>query len=137
MERTDPIVQPLYDEAVKRYLAITGKALDDPSFTRLSSIEDVIDSLDGGSEQFEAFRERRGKLYHRLANAMRPVEHLGTSLSGAAATAWPPCALVFGAVKLLIDAAKGVSNTYDAICSLFEELKVRSSSSTWFLATAK
>lgn len=56
---------------------------------------------------------------------MRPIETFGDLAAGGASMAFPPSALVFGAVTHLICAVRGVSERYDTIVDLMETLKAR------------
>lgn len=54
---------------------------------------------------------------------MTPIELIGNVLSGGVSAAYPPSAYVFDGVKLLLVAAKGVSDKYDAIVETMSTLK--------------
>lgn len=54
---------------------------------------------------------------------MKPIELVGNLAAGAASAAYPPSQMCFGAAMYLINAAKGVSSTLDAITELLSDLK--------------
>lgn len=54
---------------------------------------------------------------------MKPIELVGNLAAGAASTAFPPSQMCFGAVMCLINAARGISATLDAITELLSQLK--------------
>lgn len=62
--------------------------------------------------------------FYIMEGAMKPVELVGNLAAGAASMSFPPSSLVFGAVTYLINAAKGVTASYDAIQDLMQTLKV-------------
>ena len=62
-------------------------------------------------------------LFTVLSAAVKPIELVGNLAAGAAGAVFPPSSLCFGAVMYLINAAKGVSASLDAIAGLLEVLK--------------
>lgn len=114
----------IYKAAIERYEEITRKKLDDPSLLKLTSVEGLIQTIESDNAKFESFRAKRHGIFAALASAMRPIELLGDLAAGAAEMAFEPSALVFGAISLLIHAAKDVSASYDAILDVMEMLKV-------------
>ncbi len=58
-----------------------------------------------------------------LKAALKPIELVGNLAGGAASVAMPPSSMCFGAVMYLIDAAKGVSDSLDAITDRLTMLK--------------
>lgn len=119
-------IPDIYKAAIRRYQEITKEKLDDPSITRLTTLGDLTDAIDARNKEFTAFREKRHGLFTILSAAMRPIELIGDLAAGGASMAFPPSTFVFGAVSLLINAAKDVSAKYDAIIELMETLKVDS-----------
>jgi len=63
-------------------------------------------------------------LFNVLEGAMKPVEMVGNLAASASSMAFPPSSLVFGAVTYLMNAAKGVTASYNAIQDLMHTLKV-------------
>jgi len=62
-------------------------------------------------------------LFTVLSAAVKPIELVGNLAAGAASAVFPPSSLCFGAAMYLINAARGVSATLDAIAELFGMLK--------------
>lgn len=97
--------------------------MNDPAFPHPSSIRDLETSLEAQNNKFADFRKKRGVVFDTLNGACKPIELLGNIAAGGAAMAFPPTTLCFGAITYLINAAKGVSASYDAIVDLMGTLK--------------
>lgn len=117
-------IPTIYKEAIRRYEEITKKKLDDPAVLKLTSVDDLLEEVDQQNDKFSDFRETRHLLFIVLQGAMTPIELVGNLAATAASTAFPPSSLVFGAVTYLINAAKGVTASYNAIHDLMVTLKV-------------
>ncbi|KAI9675313.1 MAG: hypothetical protein M1817_001216 [Caeruleum heppii] len=115
----------LWSSVKVRYKDTTGEDLDDASFPHPTSLEDLRDSVDAQNQGFSRFREKRGAVFRVLDAACKPIELVGNMAGGAAEMAFPPSSLCFGAVTYLINAAHGVSESYDAIIELLEKLKAK------------
>ncbi|KAG8529667.1 uncharacterized protein KY384_005148 [Bacidia gigantensis] len=89
----------------------------------LDSVDALLHQIDNQQSRFTEFREKRHTLFKVLNNLLKPVEFLCSLAGGGAQIAFPPSALVFSAVMYLIETGKGVSACYDAITTLFAELK--------------
>ena len=109
--------------AKKRYAEVTGDDMDDPAFPHPSSIHDLEASLDTQNNNFADFRKKRGMIFDSLNGICKPIQLLGNIAAGGAAIAFPPSTLCFGAITYLINAARGVSASYDAIADLMGTLK--------------
>lgn len=118
-------VPAIYKAAIKRYEETTNKKLDDKSMLNMKTVNDLLTEIDRRNNKFGEFRETRHVLFNVLEGALKPVELVSNLASGASAMAFPPSSLVFGAATYLINAAKGVSASYDAIQGLMGTLKVR------------
>lgn len=114
----------IYKEAIRRYEETTNKKLDDPSMLSINTVDELLVEIDRCNDRFSKFRETRHKLFSILEGVLKPVEIVSNLSSGATSMAFPPSTLVFGAAAYLLNAAKGVSASYDAIQSLMETLKV-------------
>ena len=125
MSNHESQVSPIYKEAIRRYEEITRRKLDDPSILKMRSVDDLLRVIDQRNEQFSEFRETRQTIFHALEIALKPVELVNSLAQGGASMAFPPSSLVFGAASYLVNAAKGVSVSYDAIEDLMVTLKVR------------
>lgn len=117
-------IPSIYKDAILRYEEITKKKLDVPAVLKMTSVEDLLKEVDRQNDKFSDFRETRHLLFDVLQGAMQPIELVGNLAAGAVSTAFPPSSLVFGAVTYLINAAKGVTASYNAIQGLMVTLKV-------------
>jgi hypothetical protein len=115
----------IWQNAKANYKAVTGADLDDPSFPHPSSTDDLLGSLDKQNNDFKHFREKRSIIFGCLKEACQPIELVSNLAAGGASMAFPPSTLCFGAAMYLINAAQGVSSSYDAIAELLQVLKVR------------
>lgn len=118
-------VPQIYKEAIRRYEETTNKKLDEPSIVNIRTVHDLLAEVDRRNNKFSEFRETRDTLFRVLEGALMPVELVSNLASGASSMAFPPSSLVFGAATYLINAAKRVSASYDAIEGLMGTLKVR------------
>ena len=114
----------IYEEAIRRYEETTNKKLDEPSMLSINTVDKFLAEIDRRNDGFSKFRETRYKFFNVLEAALKPVEIVSNLSSGAASMAFPPSTLVLGAAVYLVNAAKGVSASYDAIQSLMGTLKV-------------
>ncbi|PGG96485.1 hypothetical protein AJ79_09575 [Helicocarpus griseus UAMH5409] len=103
----------IWTAAKAQYADVVGEDIDDPSFPHPLSTDELLASLDKQNKNFKHFREKRA----------RPIELVGNLAAGGAAMAFPPSTLRYGAAMYLINAAHGVSASYDAIVDLLEMLK--------------
>ncbi|ERF68631.1 hypothetical protein EPUS_07192 [Endocarpon pusillum Z07020] len=113
----------IWSAAKKRYAEVTGMDMDGDTFPHPSSIRDLQASLDKQNDKFEDFRKRRATVFDVLEGACKPIELVSNIAAGGAAMAFPPSTLCFGAITYLINAAKGVSASYDAIIDMMGTLK--------------
>ncbi|PWY86019.1 hypothetical protein BO70DRAFT_423185 [Aspergillus heteromorphus CBS 117.55] len=112
-----------WELAVKRYAAAVGKQrLDDASLPRPSSIAELLHRLDTQNSDFARFRETKHSLFHVLTSLCEPIERFGSLAADIASSAFAPSCVCFSAIAYLIDAAKDVSASYDAVVGLFVTL---------------
>jgi hypothetical protein len=123
MAQTGDQFSAIWSVAKQRYAQVAGRDLDDPLFPHPSSIDDLITSLDDQNKEFKQFREKRGTFFDVLNGACKPIELVANLAAGGAAMAFPPSTLCFGAAMYLVNAAHGVSASYDAIEGLLGTLK--------------
>jgi hypothetical protein len=117
-------IPAIYAQAVASYKEITKNDLDVAVLSRLRNVDDLTREVDAQNQSFSEFREKRHIIFESLSVAMKPIELVGNLSAGGVSMAFPPSSLVFGAVCYLINAAKGVSASYDAIQDLMKTLKV-------------
>lgn len=111
----------LWADACEKYADISGKKLED--LPRPESADDLVASVENQNEDFKHFRHRAHTLLKVLKWTVQPIELVGNLAAGAASAAFPPSSMIFGAVQYLINCAKGVSDSYDAIEDLLNTLK--------------
>lgn len=111
----------MWREASKRYAKKSGKRLEDLPKPR--STDELMQQVEQQNNRYEDFRANRGMLFKTLAAAMKPVELVGNIAAGAASAVFPASGTVFGAAMYLINAARGVSASLDAIAGLMDHLK--------------
>lgn len=117
-------VSLIWSRAINQYQAITKKKLDGSILNSVATVDDLVKVIEEENNDFADFRSKRHDLFTVLKYAMIPVELVGKVVASGAGQAFWPCALVFSGVKLLLEAAKGVSSKYDAIIELMSSLKV-------------
>ena len=114
-------MEEMWREASKRYAKKSGKRLEDLPKPR--STDELMQRVEQENNRYEDFRANKGMLFRTLAAAMKPIELVGNLAAGAASAVFPASGTVFGAAMYLIDAARGVSASLDAIAGLMEHLK--------------
>lgn len=116
-------VPSIWGSAIRRYEETTGRTLNDPSLEGLTTVEELIQTIDSENGKFIDFREKRHGLFLALKNTMQPIQ-LVADLTVGTKQVFPFCSPVFGAVKHLVNAAKGVSAVLDAIVEMMDSMKV-------------
>ncbi|KAI0258426.1 hypothetical protein BC834DRAFT_66989 [Gloeopeniophorella convolvens] len=123
----------LFDRALEEYTNKTGTNLAlDPLAETLrgcSSTDAVIEVYEDKLHEFKYFRRPAGKKGKVIA-ALKPVVEVMLALSAGAGgvlgdalgSAFPPAKAVLGGIGVLLQAAKKVSTSYDALVSLFESI---------------
>lgn len=114
------------EKAIRKYHEITGETLG-VDFLKVQNVNDLTKEIEQRNNTFREFREKRGAIFDVLESALVPVQLFSNLAAGGASMAFPPSSLVFGAVMHLVDAAKGVSTSYNAIQDLMQMLQVWSS----------
>ncbi|KAL2871688.1 NACHT and TPR domain protein [Aspergillus lucknowensis] len=113
----------IYARAIARYQEITDETLDVEFLQKLQNVDDLTKEIDARNTKFGEFREKRSVIFDVLKTALIPVQLFGDLAAGGASMVFPPSSLVFGAATYLMNAAKGVSASYDAIEDLMGSLK--------------
>jgi hypothetical protein len=109
--------------AAARYEALAGKHLDKALLSQMKSFESLEAVVSRENNTFQGFRESHRKVFHAMSVALGPITRILDTFGPDIGSAFPPSSIIFGAVKFLVDAAKGVSDKYDAIIRLFDALK--------------
>ncbi|KAL4963388.1 uncharacterized protein BDV14DRAFT_201803 [Aspergillus stella-maris] len=123
MSYTNQIGQ-IWEEGMARYGRATGSTLDTTALRKLTTVDELLGSIESENQAISDFRARRGRIFSTLKSAMLPIQQVGDLASAGAQMAFPPAAVIFSAVRYLLDAAGGASAKYDAIIELMETLKV-------------
>lgn len=111
-------MESMWLEASKRYAKKSGTRLEDIPKPRTT--QDLTNQVERQNKQYEGFRDKSDVLFEVLAAAMKPIELVGNLAAGAASAVFPASGTVFGAAMYLINAAKGVSASLDAIAGLLD-----------------
>ena len=69
----------IWKEAIDNYEATTKKSLRDPKLPKLSSVDELITTLDSQAKDFKSYREKNQTFFQAFATILRPVELLGDS----------------------------------------------------------
>lgn len=118
-------IPAIYKRAAEKYQEITKEPVDVNFARKLQTVEDLTNEIDERNKSFSEFRNKRAFLFDVLNGALMPVQLFGAVAAGDATIVFAPSSLVFASVTYLMDAAKGVSTSYDSIQELMESLKVR------------
>ena len=82
-----------------------GHRLDNVNNPPPNTAEALLHDIDGDLTSFSEFRGKRRSLFNVLGGALKPIELISNVAAGGSSTVFPPSALVFGAVKYLINAS--------------------------------
>ncbi|KAL4914045.1 hypothetical protein BDW62DRAFT_204983 [Aspergillus aurantiobrunneus] len=110
-------------EARRRYAEVASLEPNDPKFPRPSSVDELFTALETQSQKFTEFRSRKGKFFHLLFEVSKPIAIIGRVSGGAAEAVFPAGPVCLGAAAHLTTSAKDVSQSYDAILDLLDQLK--------------
>ncbi|RAH68312.1 NACHT and TPR domain protein [Aspergillus aculeatinus CBS 121060] len=116
-------IPQLWATALARYEKITHSPLDPHAWRDLTTVDGLWGAIEAENQSFQEFRRQRAGLCAALSQALRPIELVGDLAASAAGMFFAPSSLVFGAVRYLVDAARGVSAKYDAIVELMVTLQ--------------
>ena len=121
-EPSDSTLHSLWHSACKDYARETGISLLDERFLKIKGPEDLSRHLDSEKGNFEEFRMKRRPLLHAMQLVLTPFENWGDMIAGAVAGAFPPASSIMGAMLLLVQAARRVSDAFNFIVDLFHRL---------------
>lgn len=108
--------------AAKVYKDSTGETLESFMTPPMRTVDDLERELSRRNGTFAAFRAKRRTLFDALVVVLKPVEVAGHIVASAASDAFAPAQNIYAAVMYLVNAARNVSATYDAILELFAQL---------------
>lgn len=115
-----------WELALKQYASAVGKQLEYSSLPHPSSVEELLQRLDDQNSRFSQFLETKRPLFHILTCMCNLIERFGSIAASIASNVFAPSSVCFSAIVYLIDAAKDVSASYNAIIGLFVTLKAGS-----------
>jgi hypothetical protein len=109
----------LWNEALESY----RKTTDRNTIRQVGSLDELIAQLGQKQENFQEYRRRHSEFLDFTKRCLQPVVLISSiAQSAVGATPFAPAATLIGAFVYLIRAAKGVSDAYDWIQSLLQEL---------------
>jgi len=126
-----PEVQPLqrvWKKAVEEYTAQlrkAGQTVDLEKWSDVKDVDDLVGRLQMENGIFDEDASRGSKVTSALKVGFAPVTLLMNTLGGPASAAFAPCSQIFGAVAVLITAAKKTGAAFDDIAGLFKSLTKR------------
>ncbi|KXH25630.1 NACHT and TPR domain-containing protein [Colletotrichum salicis] len=125
LRRSDSIDQRFADVLANAQKQYNSKGIDLTAYMNppIKSTEDLMNIIADQNKSFQSFRDKRKRLFEYLSAACKPLEIAGEALAGAAEDVFPPGQTIFAVVAYLINTARGVSDVYDTITTLFEQLK--------------
>lgn len=121
-DHSDDKLSTLWHSACSDYAKETGITLTDEEFPKIHGSEDLSRQLDSEEHNFENFRMKRRPLLHAMQMVVAPFEAWGDLIAGVAATAFPPASSIMGAMLLLVQGARRVSEAFSSITDLFHKL---------------
>lgn len=112
----------VWQDACEDYARQTGIAVGDERFPRIRGLEDLSRQLECEKDKFEDFRMKKRPLFHAMQTLLVPFEEWGELITDGVAVAFPPASSIMGAMLLLVRAARRVSDSFDVILDLFQNL---------------
>jgi hypothetical protein len=112
----------VWQDACEDYARQTGIAVGDERFPRIQGLEDLSRQLECEKDNFEDFRMKKRPLFHAMQTVLVPFEEWGGLIADGVAVAFPPASSIMGAMLLLVRAARRVSDAFDVILDLFQNL---------------
>ncbi|KAN0113428.1 hypothetical protein V8E52_007709 [Russula decolorans] len=121
----------IFEKALEKYTEKTEKDIkSDPLFDKLqqcNSSDEVLEVLEEQALDFEEYREGDWKV--QFMRGVQPIVEIISRLCSkdglieGIASIFPPAKAIFTGIGLLLDAAKGVSDDYNALIELFERFE--------------
>ncbi|KAJ2901459.1 nacht and tpr domain protein [Zalerion maritima] len=88
----------------------------------MSNVGELLAVIGLKNQKFEAFRAKNHRIYSVMRSTLTPIEVVGGIIAGAAEEVFSPAQILFSSVMFFVTAARGVSEAYDSIISLMEQL---------------
>ncbi|PGH04864.1 hypothetical protein AJ79_06949 [Helicocarpus griseus UAMH5409] len=115
----------IWNATKRKYNSATEENIDDSSFPHPKYIDELVSSVDAKDNEFKHFREKKALILHVVQQACKPIEAVGGLTAGAGSMVFLPSSLCCGAMMHLVNAADGVSASYDSTIELLQSLKAR------------
>ena len=114
----------IWTDAVSEYEKRTERKIDkDRTFRDIGRLDDLNTVVEEGSERFGDFRNENRKLYSAMAKSIAPMEPwLQIIQKGMGSSPYAPACVVLGAASYLMKSCTTVSNAYDSVEELFEQM---------------
>jgi hypothetical protein len=115
----------IIDAALADYTKLTGTDLSKTPFAialeQSNSLDAVLRLLHEREKAFKEYRDDDRKLINCLSPAVKVLQAFSDIVGEAVGQIpFPPSSALFAGIGTLLDAAKGVSSSYDALLELFE-----------------
>ncbi|KAK7967599.1 AGC PKA kinase [Apiospora aurea] len=120
----DTGVPRMWAHAVSRYQELAATKLPHP--TSIQSIPQLFDEVLSASDRFKNYRHDGSKvdrLRSYVARCLGPLQQLGTLVTQATKTVYPPTEAIFAAMNYLISSATATSADYEALELVFDDLQ--------------
>ncbi|OBT48196.1 hypothetical protein VE00_01084 [Pseudogymnoascus sp. WSF 3629] len=121
-DHSDDKLSSLWHSACSDYAKETGINITDEQFPKIHGPEDLSRQLESDKDNFEDFRMKRRPLLHAMQMILAPFEAWGDLIANVASAAFPPASSIMGAMLLLVQGARKVSEAFDGITDLFRKL---------------
>ncbi|KAF8264917.1 hypothetical protein EI94DRAFT_406654 [Lactarius quietus] len=117
----------ILEAALSKYKKKTGKnILSHPlavELQRCSSVDAILAILQGQAEAFEQFRGGDRRLMEGIRISVDVLSKLSETLGEGVSLVFPPAKAIFCGIGILLDAAKDVSASHDALVELFGRIE--------------
>ncbi|EMC91241.1 hypothetical protein BAUCODRAFT_127159 [Baudoinia panamericana UAMH 10762] len=112
----------VWSKALSEFYGHTDINLEDPSIAHPQSAEELIDYLHTEHEEF-GHDTKSSKFTEVMKGAIGPFRFLTSTVGSTAATMFPGGSQVLAAVGVLVNAAQGVTKSFDAVGGLFGRIE--------------
>ncbi|EPS43344.1 hypothetical protein H072_2611 [Dactylellina haptotyla CBS 200.50] len=113
----------LWSAALRRCQLLTGTDLNTTKLPAAGNLEQFRQEVESSQSKFQEYRETRARLWRSLSAILGPIEVLGGVSAGGVSLVCPATPAIMGAISLLFQGAKGVSQAYNYIQELFDDMK--------------
>ncbi|KAL3460099.1 hypothetical protein BJX64DRAFT_278710 [Aspergillus heterothallicus] len=115
----DDKLSALWHAACADYAKQTGTSLEHGELPQLRGPEDLSRQLEAEKDNFRDFRMKRRPLLHAMSAVLAPFETWGGLITVAS---FPPASTIMGAMLLLVQGVRKVSEAFDTITDMFRKL---------------